>query len=156
MSTELQRATCLADTYKHIKRVGFFLNRMIRDLINRGEIHDDSKLEDPELEGFANASSLSDVEYGTPAYKEMLASTGLAETISHHYAKNRHHTEHWANGINDMNLLDVLEMICDWRAATERNRNGNIKTSIELNAEKYGISPQLRKIMENTARDLLQ
>lgn len=52
-----------------------------------------------------------------------------------------------------MNLVDILEMLADWRAATERNQNGNIRKSIEINAEKYGISPQLRRILENTVRD---
>jgi hypothetical protein len=143
---------CLAETYKHIKRVGHYLHTFSKELIDRAEHHDDSKLEEPELSGFAeNTEKLAKVEYGSEAYRNMLAE--LKPTIEHHYSKNRHHTEFWPNGINDMNLIDLLEMLADWRAAGERNKNGNIRKSIEVNAEKYGISPQLRKIIENTVRD---
>ena len=153
MNTEELKTKCLAETLKHIKRVNYFLTLCGAEIVKRGLIHDDSKLEEPELTGFAvNTDKLSKVEYGSKEYRQMLED--LKPTIQHHYANNRHHTEHWPNGINDMNLIDVLEMLCDWRAAGERNKNGNIKKSIEVNAEKYNISPQLRKILENTARDL--
>jgi hypothetical protein len=143
---------CLAETYKHIKRVGHYLHAFSKELIDRAEHHDDSKLEEPELSGFAeNTDKLAKVVYGSEEYRNMLAE--LKPTIEHHYSKNRHHTEFWPNGINDMNLIDLLEMLSDWRAAGERNKNGNIRKSIEVNAEKYGISPQLRKIIENTVRD---
>lgn len=63
--------------------------------------------------------------------------------------------EEWMNSpVNDMNLVDLLEMICDWKAASERHNNGNIRKSIEINADRFGMSPQLTKIFENTA-DLL-
>lgn len=143
---------CLAETYKHVKRVGHYLSIFTKELLDRAEHHDDSKFEEPELSGFAeNTAKLAQVEYGSDEYKQMLVD--LKPTIDHHYAKNRHHSEHWPNGINDMNLIDILEMLADWRAATERNKAGNIRKSIELNAEKYNINPQLRKILENTVRD---
>lgn len=330
MSLENLKTKCLEQTLFHIKRVNHFLNICVKELIDRCEHHDDSKLEEPELSGFAiNTEKLSKVEYGSTEYTEMLKE--LKPTIEHHYANNRHHAEffaseevwkeakgyegfyeisskgriknkkgeilrpaltpvgyfraslakkkikknhlihrmvaeafienpddkpivnhinsnrldnfvenlEWAtasenlihayesgykkscvkylvycpelniatrgiekmvkvlrkNGyekansgtilgvlkgrgkkhldlsferidedgfhylnsyISDMNLIDVLEMLCDWRAAGERNKNGNIKKSIEVNAERYGLSPQLRKILENTARDLFK
>jgi hypothetical protein len=155
MSIENLKTKCLAETLKHIKRVGFFINICVKELSERAQNHDNSKLEEPELTGFAiNTERLSKVEYGSSEYKEMLQE--LKPTIEHHYANNRHHTEHWPNGINDMNLIDVLEMLCDWKAAGERNKNGNIKKSIEVNAEKYGINQQLKTILENTARDLFK
>lgn len=52
--------------------------------------------------------------------------------------------------IENMNLIDVLEMLCDWKAASERHNDGNIKKSIEINANRFGLSPQLVKILENT------
>jgi hypothetical protein len=76
--------------------------------------------------------------------------------IEHHYAKNRHHPEHWPNGIDDMTLLDIVEMLSDWRAATERNKNGNIRTSIEKNTVRYNMSPQLAQIMQNTVREMFK
>ena len=63
-----------------------------------------------------------------------------------HYSLNRHHPEHHENGINDMSLIDLLEMLCDWCTAAK-----DIDQSIEINAKDYGISSQLRQILKNTA-----
>jgi hypothetical protein len=92
---------------------------------------------------------LAKTEYGTPEYGELLKKVQPA--INHHYANNSHHPENWKNGIEDMDLIDILEMLADWKAATARKLNGNIKKSIEINAQRFSINPQLRKILENTA-----
>ncbi len=148
----MEKDKCLAETLQHIARVQHFLNIFIADLIHRGEIHDASKLIEPELSGFAaNTGKLALVEFGSPEYKLLL--DDLKPTIDHHYANNRHHPQHWKYGVNDMTLLDLLEMLADWRAAGERNKAGNIRKSIEINAAKYEMSPQLVRIFENTVRE---
>jgi hypothetical protein len=63
-----------------------------------------------------------------------------------------HHPEHFKDGVDDMNLLDIMEMFCDWKAAGERHNDGNILKSIERNADRFGLSPQLVRILENTAK----
>lgn len=152
MATKDQKNLALAETHKHVRSVGANLNIFIRDLLDRAEVHDASKFEEPELSSFAeNTHRLGSVEYGSKEYEEMRKE--LAPAIENHYAKNRHHTEHWPNGINDMTLMDVLEMLCDWKASTARNKNGNIRNSIEVNSKRYKINPQLRKILENTVRE---
>lgn len=50
-----------------------------------------------------------------------------------------------------MNLIDLLEMMADWKASTYRQHDGNLLQSIEKNAKRYNISPQLLKLMKNTA-----
>lgn len=143
---------CLAETHKHVRAVGRNIHLFVMDLMHRAEHHDDSKFEEPELSGFAAAQhKLAACEYGGEEYRKNLAD--LKPILDHHYANNRHHTEHWPNGVNDMTLTDLIELLSDWKAATERNKNGNIRKSIELNAEKYGFSPQLKKIFENTVRE---
>lgn len=57
-------------------------------------------------------------------------------------------------GIEGMNLLDVLEMLCDWKAATERHTDGSIARSFDINRERFGITPQLEAVLKNTARSL--
>lgn len=57
-----------------------------------------------------------------------------------------------ATGIEGMDLLDLVEMFCDWKAASERHNDGNILTSITKNADRFGLSPQLVRILENTAK----
>jgi hypothetical protein len=143
------------ETIKHIHRVRHFLCLMIQELDNRARNHDLSKLESPEAEIFGEYTpELAKTEYDSPEYKDLLGKVKPA--IEHHYAKNRHHPEHWPNGIDDMTLLDIVEMLSDWRAATERNKNGNIRTSIEKNTVRYNMSPQLAQIMQNTVREMFK
>ena len=54
-------------------------------------------------------------------------------------------------GIKDMNLADIVEMICDWKAATMRHDNGDIRKSIVINQERFDYSDDLKLIFLNTA-----
>jgi hypothetical protein len=47
-----------------------------------------------------------------------------------------------------------MKIIFDWKAATERTKNGDIIKSIEFNKERFGMSDQLYDIYMNTARRL--
>jgi len=51
-----------------------------------------------------------------------------------------------------MNLIDIVEMFCDWKAASERQLDGNLLKSIEKNADRFNMDPQLKQILINTAR----
>lgn len=137
------------DTFRHIQNVQRFCNRLAIELIKRGEAHDQSKLEHPEVQAFTEFTpKLAGCTYGSEEYKGYLEKMKAA--LAHHYAKNRHHPEHFPEGVNDMNILDVVEMLCDWKAATMRHNDGNLRTSIEKNADRFGLSPQLVRIMENS------
>lgn len=143
------------ETIKHIHRVRHFLYLMIEELDKRARNHDQSKLESPEAEIFGEfGPELTKCEYLSPEYQETMKHVRVA--IDNHYAKNRHHPEHFPNGIEGMTLCDLQEMLCDWRAATERNKNGNIRMSIEKNIARYNLSPQLVQIMQNTVREMFQ
>lgn len=149
LTTE-QQATNYA-TMRHIERVRNLLNAFITDLLQRGEQHDQSKLESPEVELFTEyTAKLATSTYGSPEYEGFRKAMGPA--LAHHYAKNRHHPEHHKHGVDDMTLIDILEMLADWKAASERHHDGNILKSIEVNADRFKLSPQLVRILENTAR----
>lgn len=134
--------------YEHILSVQAKLNRVAAELVNRGNIHDRSKLVSPEAEGFGEAPDLSSMEYNSAEYNANLKK--LNETLAHHYANNSHHPQHFKNGVDDMNLLDIIEMMCDWADSCKRNKNGNLRKSIEENGNRFGLSPQLIRILENT------
>ncbi len=144
----------LYDTHQHTVEVAKNIAKITKNLIDRAVFHDLSKFESPEREIFAeNNEKLGHVEFGGEEYKKLLQEVKPA--IEHHYAINRHHPQHHKNGVEDMTLCDLVEMLCDWKAATARNKNGNIRKSIEINAEKYAIPPMLRKILENTVKEEL-
>jgi hypothetical protein len=155
--TEKEKAISY-ETLLHIRTVQSLLMGMVRELTFRCEQHDLSKLEEPELSTFVEYTpKLKNSTYGSNKYKQFLAEMKLA--LDHHYSKNRHHPEHFypmvahANAINEidcMNLIDVLEMFCDWKAATLRHDNGDIEKSIEINKKRFSISDQLVSILKNT------
>lgn len=137
------------ETLKHIHEVRAGLALMIEELDKRAREHDLSKLDSPEKEVFGEFTpELAKTEYNSPEYKVLLEKVKPA--IEHHYAKNRHHPEYHKSGINDMDLIDLVELLIDWRAATKRNKNGNIRKSIDQNKERYRISDQLTQIFHNT------
>ena len=105
------------DTNKHRDFVRMLMNEIANAIKERADHHDDSKLVSPEKELFDEFTpKLKGCTYGSPEYNDFL--NGLKEALKHHYAANRHHPEHFDNGMNGMNLVDMVELICDWFAAT--------------------------------------
>ena len=140
------------DTINHIAKVEGYLS-LCADLLRiRATHHDASKLEEPELSGYAGLSdALKGLTYGTPEYRAAFAP--FKEIIKHHYQYNSHHPEHWPDGVACMSLLDVVEMICDWKAANERGNN-SFSESITISVQRFGVNEQLASILKNTAREL--
>lgn len=135
---------------KHMERLRDLLNICIIDLLKRGERHDQSKLLPPEVAVFTEFQpKLATCTFGSPEYNANLVE--MKPALDHHYANNSHHPQFWKNGVNDMDLLDIMEMLCDWKASSELHVDGNIRKSIEKNCERFGIGSQLTKILENTA-----
>lgn len=144
-------AECQVETQKHIERVRHYIKFFTDRLHQRGIDHDHCKLESPEVEVFAEYTpKLAETSYGSPEYQENLAQMKVA--LDHHYAQSRHHPEHFEHGILDMNLIDIIEMLCDWKASTERQHDGNILKSIERNAQRFGYDDQMKRIMLNTVK----
>lgn len=145
-----------ADTNDHIDKVGGRIAQFSAAMLARAMAHDASKLQDPEKSGYDVLSfKLQDVVYGSDEY--MAAVVEAKPFIDHHYAANSHHPEHYSNGIAGMSLLDIVEMLCDWKAASERTewaKQGSIAASLVFNANRFGIDPQLASILENTVKEL--
>lgn len=142
------------DTIEHILRVRELLYIVQNKLEARGFAHDQSKLQQPEKYTFDTCTAkLKAMTYGSPEYKAALLD--LKPALDHHYAENSHHPEHYAGGVDDMSLLDVLEMLIDWKAATERMKDGgDIRRSLQINRERFNLSPQLASILANTIREM--
>ena len=137
------------DTLGHIENVRWNIWEFTHELERRGQEHDASKLQPPEKEAFDEVTpKLRGLTYGSDEYKANIAKLG--EALKHHYAVNSHHPEHYPDGIDGMTLLDLVEMFCDWKAATERHADGNLERSIEINRERFKMSDQLVAIFQNT------
>jgi len=138
-------------TQAHIDNVRKFVQKIIDGLFDRGATHDQSKMQQPELAIFTEYTpKLATSTYGSDEYKGFLKEMKIA--LDHHYANNRHHPEHFENGIDGMNLIDLIEMFCDWKAATLRHNNGDLRRSIEINSDRFKLSDQLKSILMNTVK----
>jgi hypothetical protein len=139
------------DLREHIFQVAARLQEVCRELQKRGELHDASKL-DPDQKPVLDAvlPTLQELVYGTDEYNT--AAQSLAPAMERHYAKSSHHAQHYANGIAGMDLIDLIEMYCDWAAATLRTKNGELDRSSEINIKRYGISDMLGQILKNTRK----
>lgn len=157
------------ETLEHIEKVRGYIADVTRRLTILADEHDASKLVSPELEAFNKATPLlQHLEYGTPEYKQSLKDLGPA--LEHHYENNPHHPEYWIHGVRDMSLLYLIEMLCDWKAASERMRkptpaaegrppvpdyvDDDFVASIRLNKERFDFSDELCEILVQTAREL--
>lgn len=153
-STMSEKYDSASDTMRHISRVRQLMENIAGEILLRSGNHDKSKLENPEKAVFDKMTPLlKGLTYGSPEYKESIAK--MKPALNHHYAKNRHHPEHFKNGVNEMHLVDVVEMLCDWKAATERHADGDIVKSLQINKDRFGISEQLIGILCNTVIALI-
>jgi len=147
-----------AETRKHQQEVSKLLIKFAQLLLTRATEHDNSKLESPEREIFIEYTpKLKGTTFGSEEYNNYLKEMKVA--LDHHYANNKHHPEFntincfdlgMQSPVTGMHLVDVVEMLCDWMAASKRHANGNIAKSIEINEKRFNISNQLSQIFRNT------
>lgn len=149
-------------TVKHIYAVREVMGAVVADLEERARAHDDSKLQEPELSGFAQF--VERPKHGTPEYDARLKE--MEPLLAEHYKNNDHHPEHYildigttsysaqdikditggGHAISRMPLPAILEMLCDWKA-----RAGDIPINWEYNVKRYEIGKQLEGVLRATA-----
>ena len=146
----MEKYLFIKETQEHIKNVGKYLSIIIQELVKRAVEHDMSKIGD-EIEStiFTKYTpKLKESTYGSEEYKTFLKEMGKG--LEHHYKSNNHHPEFYDNGVNGMNLMDLIEMFCDWKAATLRHKDGDLLRSIEQNQQRFGYGNEIKQILINT------
>lgn len=142
-------------TQDHRKSVRKLLFKFAWLLIMRAFTHDRSKLSKEEKPGFdVYTTILKSLTYGSDEYKRCLVELG--ETLKIHYSRNSHHPEHYPDGMKGMDLVDIVEMFCDWIAASQRHNDGNIYVSILKNSERFNFGGGLASVFENTANRIFK
>lgn len=140
-------------TMRHIGIVKNVVRRLTSEIMVRGERHDESKLQEPEKSQLDYyIPLLKKVAFGSPEYDKLNNERKKDVGLVHHFEVNRHHPEHFKNGIKDMTLVDIIEMFCDWYASSTRSDTGFID-GIKYNAKRFHMSDDLRQIFENTFKD---
>lgn len=143
---------CMTETLKHKNRVGDLLLQAVSDLQSRALHHDDSKFSLDEFTGFAAITKdMAGNPYGSEKYKQKL--NEARPTIELHQKRNRHHPEYFRDGIKDMTLIDLIEMLADWKAAGERPGGmNNLRSSIAFGKTRWGFDDQFEQMLINTAQ----
>lgn len=146
-------AEAMRETANHIRVVQGRLFEIVGLILNRARHHDKSKWSEEEWPYFADATAnLRGLTYGSPEYQKSMDS--LRPAIEHHHSKNAHHPEFHPNGILGMSLIDLIEMLADWKAATERHADGDLASSIRFNIDRFKIPPSIANQLWNTATEL--
>lgn len=136
------------DLVDHKRRVAAHMQHVANELFRRAAVHDNSKFSEEEYDAYESAfPGLQKYAYGTPEFKAELAK--IQPAIEHHYAANDHHPEHFPDGIIGMNLIQVIEMVCDWIAASERSQT-SLYQGMELNRKRFQIDRQLIGVIAHT------
>lgn len=137
---------------KHKYGVAARLLKLAFHIIWRAIIHDLSKFKFSEARGFTgHLHKLNSSAYGSEKYINNFHEDGIAQAVSLHYDRNRHHPEHFDNGIRAMNLVDLAEMLADWAVASKRAPGGNLLISLNINRGRFGIDYPTLLTLENTA-----
>ncbi len=130
------------------------LQGFIEELIIRIEEHDLSKLSEPEKSILDKYTPmLGNIMFGSDKYKEIMKK--MKPMTEHHYAKNKnHHPDLVVGGVAGMSLVDVVEMLCDFCASSERHpKTGNIHRSIEICTKKFNTGMLFAQCLSLTVQD---
>ena len=148
--------------FTHKQGVALLLTKVCNELMTRACKHDASKILEEDLNRHLEATQKRQelrekhgaaMDYGHEMYKKYRDE--YKDLPEEHARLNRHHVEHHKNGIWDMDLVDVLEMLLDWcQAAEDNGEDVEENNSIGKNAKEYGFEPQLTCILRNTVRNL--
>jgi len=145
----MENYDCTNDVTSHVRIVKRYLDKTVLWLVDRSVVHDASKLQEPEKTVFDEFTpKLKELTFGSAEYKAALA--GMGEGLKHHYENNRHHPEHFESGVNGMTLVDLIEMVCDWRGAAFLKGE---TVNLDYLADRFGLSEQMKSVIANTLEE---
>src|SRR6266568_6841922 len=127
----------IKDLVDHKARVAGYLQIVATELFRRAAVHDNSKFSPDEFEVYDEVfPELQKYAYGSPELKATYKKLGPA--LKHHFEANDHHPDHFKGGIHEMNLIQLIEMVCDWLAASARSQT-SIHKGLLISQERYHI-----------------
>lgn len=135
----------------HINRVQNWINRFTGILFNRGKVHDKSKLNEPEFSMWKKMDEEPRYKYGTKEYNEKI--NRYKEVFNLHYQQNRHHPEHWSSFYSEMDLIDVIEMLCDWLGYKDDITIKEAEELVNIQCKRYGFNSTFQNLLYNTLKN---
>jgi pterin-4a-carbinolamine dehydratase len=122
---------------RHITLVQSHMRRIAAELQRRALVHDLSKWTLDEFGGFVLLNEADKkYGYGSDKYKAALKAVNA---VGLHTSRNSHHPEFHPEGVDGMGLFDLIEMICDWLAASEVYGTTSLEQSLQMSIERFGL-----------------
>lgn len=122
----------------HRAFVSSYLNRFADAMNVRALEHDLSKLLVEEFDGFVSINKIArEHPYGSEEYRAALKDNAV---IDLHFFRNRHHPEFHDAQVAGMGLLDIIEMVCDWKAAGEVYGMTSFRDALQIQVERFGLT----------------
>ena len=144
--------TTLVTILAHVRLVQKYMSRISKALEQRAIEHDISKLLSDEYKGFIEVNRVARTHaYGSDEYKASLKGNNV---IKLHFSRNSHHPEYYLNGVSDMSLLDIIEMVVDWKAASETYGQTSFEDSISIQKDRFGLSDEQLYLIRLIAKEL--
>ena len=140
----------------HRSRVRKWLQHFSNILEQKGKEHDQSKLEEPEFSQWCKMDEEPRYKYGTKEYNEKLKRFEYLFKMHWTDKRNRHHPEHFElmskdeRIFNDRDLIDLVEMLCDWLGYRNCISYKEAKTLVEQQCKRFGFSEELQSLLMNT------
>lgn len=135
---ETEEAKTIITILRHNRLVAAYLIQIANALEKRAIGHDASKFRLDEFNGFVQINRIArEHEYGSEEYRKSLREH--KDVIGLHFSRNRHHPEHHEHGIGDMSLIDLIEMVCDWKAASVTYGQTSLEKSLEIQIKRFGL-----------------
>ena len=142
--------TYLSNNKTHVYDFQEAINTICKALTTRAKTHDASKLKEPELTQYTEAAEkLEKFKPGSSDYLKIRDKYAII--LSKHFTKNSHHPEHFKNGFNDMSILDLVDVLVDWKLDCG---DGDWNKFVDDRRDYYGMSDQVVQIFKNS-KDVL-
>ena len=136
----------LVTMIRHQALVSARLRELARHLEKRADLHDLSKYRFDEFEGFVQINQVArKYPYGSKEYMESIKDNNVVDL---HFGRNRHHPEYHANEVNDMTLIDIIEMVCDWSGAAETYGTNTFRDSLGKQIKRFDLTSEQLYLIE--------
>ena len=150
---ETSNSSTSSYTLEHIKRVKSKMEFFASVLAARGANHDNSKLTEPEYSGWLAMDREPRYPYGSKKYYDKMHR--YKEVLEHHYSVNSHHPEHFKDPSLQMDLVDLIEMLCDWFSYSDNISWLEGYNAINSQCARFGLNDTIRHLLLNTFRNFL-
>ena len=143
------RFNALLTIMRHRETVAEHLHNLADYFRHRAREHDRSKLRLDEFAGFSRINRIArEHPYGTQEYEESMdTEKGPDGCITLHFSRNAHHPEYHGHE-REMGLLDLMEMVADWKGAADTYGTNTLRDAMPVNRKRFDFDDWQWRVIE--------